>query len=213
MIFSILIPAQSRRLDASVAGWHQQPLEVQLLLSCARTAINLATADQIEALCNTDLDWNQVLELAATSGVSCLLHQSLCDVCPDLVPAIVLDQLAQTVQACTLNNLFFTQELLKLLQILEAHQIPALPYKGSALTVSLYGSLALRPFCDVDILIRPQDLVAVKALLVEAGYDTLEVDDRLEAANTWSDTERDFVRRDRKVVLDLHWRITPAFSV
>lgn len=135
----------------------------------------------------------------------------MCDVCPDSVPATVLNQLAQTVQTCTLNNIFFTQELLKLLQLLEAHQIPALPYKGSALTVSLYGSLSLRPFCDLDILIQPHDLVKVKALLVEAGYDTLEVNDRLEVANTWSDTERDFVRHDRSVVLDLHWRITPRF--
>lgn len=51
----------------------------------------------------------------------------------------------------------------------------------------------------------------MKALLVEAGYDTLEADDRQEPANTWSDTERDFVKRDRAVVLDLHWRITPRF--
>ena len=210
MAASTLNSAQSRRLHKATIGNSQSP-EVELLLSCARTAIDLATADTIEALCNIDLDWGRVLELATSSGVSGLLHQSLCDVCPDLVPATALNQLDQTVQACTLNNVFFTQELLKLLQRLEAHQIPALPYKGSALTVLLYGSLALRPFCDVDILIRPSDLVAVKVLLVEAGYDTLEVDDRLESANTWSDTERDFVRGDRRVVLDLHWRITPRF--
>lgn len=189
----------------------QQPLEVQLLLYCARTAIDPATADKIETLCNANPDWDRVLQLADDSGVTCLLYQSLWDVCPDSIPPTVLDSLARAVQTCTLNNVFFTQELLKLLQLLESHNIPALPYKGAALAVSLYGSLALRPFCDLDILIRPQDLVAVKALLIEAGYDTLQVDDCQEAANVWSDSERDFVRCDRKVVLDLHWRITPRF--
>jgi hypothetical protein len=106
---------------------------------------------------------------------------------------------------------FFTQELLRLLNHLNAHHIPVLAYKGSALAIALYGSLALRPFCDVDILIQPKHLVPVKALLVELGYDTLSVNDCLESANTWSDTERDFIRQDGKVVLDLHWRVTPRF--
>ena len=107
--------------------------------------------------------------------------------------------------------MFFTQELLKLLQLFEAHQIPVLPYKGPALALALYGNLSLRPFCDLDLLIHPQDLVRVKPLLAAQGYDTLAVDDAQEAANLWSDSERDFVRQDGKVVLDVHWRITPRF--
>lgn len=186
-----------------------QPLEVQLLLSCTRTQIDLTTADQIEMLCHADLDWQWVLELAAENDISGLLYQSLGDVCPVAVPPFVLNQLAERVQTCTFDNVFFTQELLKLLQLLAAHQIPAFPYKGAVLATSLYGSLALRPFCDLDILIQPKHFIAVKALLVEAGYDTLKVDDGQETANIWSDAERDFIQPDRRVTLDLHWRITP----
>lgn len=191
--------------------FQSQHSEVQLLLCCARTFINAATAETIETLCFGKLDWSWLLSLAAQHDLTCLLYQSLQDTCPDAVPAPVIDQLRQDFQTCTLNNLFFTQELLKLLQLFEAHHIPVLPYKGPALAVALYGNLSLRPFCDLDLLIHPQDLVRVKPLLAAEGYDTLAVDDALEAANLWSDSERDFVRQDGKVVLDLHWRITPRF--
>ncbi len=188
-----------------------QRLEVQLLLCCTRTFINAATADTIETLCCGNLDWTWLLSLADEHDVTGLLYQSLQDTCPDLVPVAVIDKLRRDFQTSTLNTLFFTQELVKLLQLIEAHDIPVLPYKGPTLAIALYGNLSLRPFCDLDLLIHPQDLVRVKPLLVAEGYDTLEVDDAQEAANLWSDNERDFVRHDRKVVLDLHWRITPRF--
>jgi hypothetical protein len=196
--------------DRSTLCQSQRP-EVQLLLCCARTFINAATAETIETLCYGDLDWSWLLSLAAQHDVTCLLYQSLQDTCPEAVPAPVIDQLRQDFQDWTLNTLFFTEELLKLLQLFEAHHIPVLPYKGPALAVALYGNLSLRPFCDLDLLIHPQDLVRVKPLLAAQGYDTLAVDDAQEAANLWSDSERDFVRQDGKVVLDLHWRITPRF--
>ncbi|MBR8833359.1 MAG: PqqD family peptide modification chaperone [Stigonema ocellatum SAG 48.90 = DSM 106950] len=191
--------------------YQSQPPEVQLLLCCARTFINTATAEIIETLCYGDLEWTWLLSLAAQNDVTSLLYQSLQDTCPDVAPAPVMDQLRQDFQTCTLNTLFFTQELLKLLRLFEVHHIPVLPYKGPALAVALYGNLSLRPFCDLDLLIHPQDLIRVKHLLVAEGYDTLAVEDVQEAANLWSDSERDFVRHDGKVVVDLHWRITPRF--
>jgi hypothetical protein len=184
---------------------------VQLLICCARTFINAATAETIETLCYSDLDWTLLLALAAENDVTSLLYQSLQDTCSDLVPAQVIDQLRQDYQTCTLNTVFFTQELLKLLQLFEAHQIPVLPYKGPALAMALYGNLSLRPFCDLDLLIHSQDLIAAKQILVAEGYDTLAVDNTQEVDNIWSDSARDFVRQDGKVVLDLHWRITPRF--
>jgi hypothetical protein len=191
--------------------YQSQSQEVQLLLCCARTFINAATAEIIETLCYRDLDWTLLLTLAAENDVTGLLYQSLQDTCADLVPASVMDQLRRDYQTSTLNTVFFTQELLKLLQLFEAHHIPVLPHKGPALAMAVYGNLSLRPFCDLDLLIHSQDLIRAKQLLVAEGYDTLAVDNAQEAANIWSDSARDFVRQDGKVVLDLHWRITPRF--
>lgn len=162
-------------------------------------------------LCYCPLNWSKVLHLAEQNEVSGLLYQSLQDTCPDAVPANVLNTLHRKLQTDLLKSCYLAQELLQLLQCLENAGIAALAYKGPALAVALYGNLALRPFCDLDILIRPEDLVRVKGILVAAGYDTLQVDDHLELANAWSDSERDFVRNDGRVVLDLHWRLMPRF--
>ncbi|MFM2304381.1 MAG: hypothetical protein RLZZ135_1791 [Cyanobacteriota bacterium] len=193
--------------------YQSQRSEVKLLLCCARTFISAATAETIETLCNEDLDWPWLLSLADQHDVTCLLYQSLQGIYSEAVPipTSAIDLLRQDFQTHTFNNLFFTQELLKLIQLFEQHHIPVLPYKGPTLALTLYGDLSLRLFCDLDLSIQSQDLIRVKPLLAAAGYDTITVDNDREEINLWSDNSRDFVRQDGKVVLDLHWRITPRF--
>lgn len=72
MVALKLLSAESNQTSAKTDG-NWQPSEVQLLLLCARSAIDLRTADAIESLCDADLDRNRVLELVAASDVSCLL--------------------------------------------------------------------------------------------------------------------------------------------
>jgi hypothetical protein len=181
------------------------------LLTCVRVGVDVLTAERIEELCFCDLDWATVLHLAAKNDVSELLYQSLSETCPEAVPAFALEQLRQRYQTGMLQSCFLAQELVQLLQKFNQEDIPALAYKGPTLAAALYGSLALRPFGDLDILIHPEDLVRAKGVLIAVGYDTLAADDRLEAYNIWSDSERDFVRQDGQAVLDLHWKITPEF--
>ena len=54
-----------------------QRKEVQLLLCCARTFINAATAETIETLCSGNLDWTWLLSLADEHDVTGSLYQSL----------------------------------------------------------------------------------------------------------------------------------------
>ncbi|HHP7243708.1 MAG TPA: nucleotidyltransferase family protein, partial [Elainellaceae cyanobacterium] len=187
-----------------------QQLEAQLL-TCVRTDIDLLTAETIEFLCDRPLNWPTVLQLAEKNEVSQLLYQNLNDTCPDQVPTGVLQTLQQRQYMHVLKSCYLAQELVHVLHRLTDANIPALAYKGPALASALYGNLALRPFCDLDILIHPDDLVPAKDVLIAEGYDTLAINNRLEAANQWSDSERDFVRQDGRVVVDLHWRLTPRF--
>ncbi len=188
----------------------QQSLEAQLL-ACIRSKVDPLTAEIIEGLCDRPLNWSSVLHLASRNDVSGLLYQSLQETCPERVPTNVFNTLRHQQQAHWLKSCFLSDELLQLLQALTDAGIPALAYKGPALAMSVYGNLALRPFCDIDILIRPEDLVAAKVVLMESGYNTLIVDDRIEALNIWSDSARDFIRQDGQVVVDLQWRLTPRF--
>jgi hypothetical protein len=82
----------------------------------------------------------------------------------------VLEQLQIYFLANTLHNHMLAQELLRVLHLLKAHGISALPYKGPVLAATFYGDLTLRQFGDLDILVRPQDANSAKALLWAQGY-------------------------------------------
>ncbi|MCC5636682.1 nucleotidyltransferase family protein [Nostoc sp. CHAB 5844] len=185
--------------------------EVQLVLSCAHTQRSPALNESIRKLCTNQINWMLVQDLSSRNGIDGLLWESLQSVGSAIVPISVLNTLQQNYQAYILKGMICSRELLRLLQDFETHQIPMLPYKGPTLAIAIYGSYALRYFSDLDILIHPDDLVVAKALLVNNGYETLSVDDAQEKLNTWSDSERDFLRPNNHVSVDLHWRVTPQF--
>jgi len=70
------------------------------------------------------------------------------------------------------SALLFTGELLRLLDLFERHSIAALPFKGPVLADMLYGDIAARDYCDLDILLPKQDIRKAIAALLAAGYTT-----------------------------------------
>lgn len=172
--------------------------EVELLLCCARTCINSETAEQIKTLLQKDIDWDYLIRTALSHRVMPLLYWSLNATCPEAVPNARLAQLRDYFHINARRNLFLTGELLKLLNLFEAHGIPAIPYKGPVLAVSAYGKLELRQFWDLDILIHKRDILSTKNLLISQGY-------QLKHQLNW---EYHFAHKDSRVNVDLHWGIT-----
>jgi hypothetical protein len=70
------------------------------------------------------------------------------------------------------SALLFTGELLRLLDLFDRHSISALPFKGPVLADMLYGDITARDYCDLDILLRRQDIGKAVAALLAAGYTT-----------------------------------------
>ena len=66
------------------------------------------------------------------------------------------------------------QDLMKIHQVLESHQIPCLVIKGPASSVQLYGDALERGYTDLDILVDIPSLAQVIPGMLEAGY-TLKV--------------------------------------
>jgi hypothetical protein len=138
-----------------------------------------------------------------------LLYQNLNATYPEAVPQAILEKLRDYSHNLARRNLFLTRELLKLLDLFAAHEIPAVPYKGPILAVSAYGNLALRQFCDLDILIHKQDALKVKTLLLTQGYRlSLEQQPGAQEAMWFqSACEYNFVSNDGKVMVEPHWAI------
>lgn len=172
--------------------------EVELLLCCAHTTTDTPRAERVRTLLHTDLDWAFLLRTAGKQGVLPLLSRSLHAIFPDDVPQKILVQLRHQSQANAARNLFLTDELLKLLTLLESDGIPALPYKGPALTVSIYGNLAFRDFADLDLLVHERDYERVQCLLSTSGYRLMK----------GFENESTYVESSGTVAVDLHKRMT-----
>lgn len=70
----------------------------------------------------------------------------------------------------TFHALRLFSELTAVVTHLNAVQIPVVVLKGPVLAQSLYHDASLRPYGDVDILIRESDLVSVSRFLLGRGY-------------------------------------------
>ncbi len=85
--------------------------------------------------------------------------------------------------------------------------IPVIPLKGPALGEALYGDPSLRPFTDLDLLVRRADVERAVSFLVSAGYRHIALDRTLEHELAHA-TAACFVPRDGasgELSVDLHW--------
>jgi hypothetical protein len=179
--------------------------ENELLLRLARPALNVARAERVAQLLRGDLDWDYLVALADRHGVIPLFDYNLNSISKELVPVQVLAKLREHNQENTKHSLFLTAELLKLMGLLEAHSIRAIPFKGPTLALRAYGDVALREFSDLDILVHRQDVLKVRKLLVGEGFkSTPELTSTQEAALLRFDCAYNF-GNDKNVVLDVHW--------
>jgi len=184
--------------------------EVELLLCCARTDLGPGLAERIRSLVQRDINWSQLAQLALTNGVTPLLYRALSTTCPEAVPAAILTRLRDRYRANALRGMVMASELLTLLKLFEAHGIQAIPFKGPVLAAAAYGDIALREFCDLDILIPKRDRQRARDLLVAQGYETLEqvlgMQEGSPCGKHWY-----FARSDRRVAVELHWRFTSPY--
>jgi Uncharacterised nucleotidyltransferase len=85
----------------------------------------------------------------------------------------------------------------------------AIPWKGPVLAAAAYGNVALQQFGDLDILVREQDSMRAKDLLLASGYRPLYPQPaEQEAAYYGLRKVYELVREDGRVVVELHWAIT-----
>ena len=187
-------------------GWRP---EAALLLACAHPGRDTTHPEELGTWGRDALDWPLLLQTALQHGVMPLLHRSLLSTSPEAVPIDIRQQLQEAFYVNAGRNLFLSRELLTLLRLLEAQGIAAIPYKGPVLATTAYGSLALRQFSDLDVLVRPQDARRARDVLLAHGYQRL---DHRSTARTepWYRLRKvyELVRADGQILVELHWAIT-----
>lgn len=183
-----------------------QPVEQRVLRAAARLQLGVATDDEVLDAVSAEPDWDRLLELASAHGVIPLLARACGDAARDRIPEAISQRLEDEHHRIARRNLRLTKGLVDIVDRFEAAGIDALAMKGPVLAAQAYGDVALRHFGDLDLLVRPAQVVDATTVLEAAGWQR-EYD--LSPAQTEvyvrRNTEFPLYNPDRDIWVDLHW--------
>jgi hypothetical protein len=186
--------------------------EISLLLACARTHPDQAGIDRIREAAGRTLDWASLIESSLVHGLMPLLYENLRTNCADIVPPVHLSELKELFQKNTARSMLLTGELFDILDLFATEGIEAMPYKGPAIAMSIYGRLALRQFSDLDILVRKKDVWRCQQLLTTRGYEPhFKISERQLPSFLKLGYVQMFTRDRGQSVVELHWGIASRF--
>ena len=141
----------------------------------------------------SERDWLAVLDLAEQENIL-PWTAALLRAMPDVRPFPQLGQrLREIHRDAQISAFFWASALRSILTDFHDRGIPVVVLKGPWLTERLCGDAALRPCCDLDLLVRPQDVIQAETLLADLGFSPRRLRD---------DHERPW--RRGAVTVDLH---------
>jgi hypothetical protein len=192
-----------------MASWAALP-ELRLLLACARLQPDLT---QVRECAAAPLDWGKTAAAAEYHGIIPLLLANL-KLANAALPDDVRRSMEQSAGATLRQTLFLTAEMLRVTAALKESAIMSVPWKGPVLTQSLYGDLALRPFSDIDLLLRREDIAPAESVLKALGYEA-EFSIPATHRERWVNHQCELTfRRGETSRLELHWDIShPHFAL
>ena len=188
--------------------------EIELILGCACTHLDTSSTARMTSILHQHLNWKYIIQTAIFHKVTPLIYQTLNNHFSALVPKQILDQLLSYFQTNIRRNLFLTNQLLQLLTVFQLHKISAIPIKGPILAISCYGNLGLRQFNDIDILVRPQDAIKARDLLVAQGYQSTYKFTREEEISRLKSPyckDNNYTHKLTGVNLDFHWQLLQKY--
>jgi len=154
---------------------------------------------------NDPLDEETLRHLIERERVGPLLHRAVA--ARELLPPATRTLLAESHRATAMRNLLLLHELGVCLARLSDARVPAIVLKGAALAQPVYGSLALRPMVDLDILIHRRDLARARAIIEKLGFRPMRLETH-PGALVEHENELAFAKPGAVTVeLDVHWRL------
>jgi hypothetical protein len=181
--------------------------EANVVVLCASTFFSPEKSALLRAAVAQSLDWQAVEDEADRQCVTAIVAHVIFQHAADLVPETVLLGCNEKIARITRQNLIWLQEWLRLLQLFEESAIPVISFKGPALALMAYGSLGLREFHDLDLLVHPANVVRAKDILLGSGYALWSptVGDSEKSLLRTKNRQLDFTHESRGTWVDLHW--------
>jgi hypothetical protein len=158
-----------------------------------------STASRIADILQRDVDWQAFLLEAIDHRVLPLTWRTLSQHFAGAVPPAIANEASQSCAAIVRRNLFLTAKLGEIVGKLSSDGIRVLAYKGPTSAIQSYGSLSLRQFGDLDLLVDKAEYPRARELLEAYGYCLV---------SDWG-WECSLDDASQTVRVDLHRNVTP----
>jgi len=178
----------------------------EFLHLCLRARWDATALDEARALSQRDdFAWDAVRKVVEREGIAPLLYAIARG--RSLLPANLEEAWRLAYFTNARRNLLLFHELERVLGQLAARGIPAIVLKGAALAGSIYGNPAVRPMCDVDVLVHQEDAPTALRVLTDIGYTTPQAEAR--AGDTLAYENEVLLRKPgaQEMTLEIHWSL------
>ena len=179
----------------------------ELLLYC----IGRETGENVRPMLETlaPSDWECLLQQSFRHDIAPLLHYRLRTNYPDIdIPKKIRLALKTMYHYSVQQNTQLYKAFLKILEVLQNDGIPVIALKGVHLAKAVYGNTALRPMCDIDIMIKKKDLDHVEDRLLMLDYGPKERQSIEERCAYHHHLDR--FTKPGNVPIEVHWNIAPV---
>lgn len=184
------------------------PAEVSFLLQAARQDDRPVGSAIPSNASDLHPDWSHLLALARRHRLGVLLANWLLGLDTVAIPRPVRARLTRIQNGAKRRALGLARELLGILERLEEAGIDVTPIKGPALASRLYEDISLRPFGDLDLLVRPADRERACEILLEAGFEPeLALEGHRKRRYDASQHHYQFRHHRHRYLVELHFRL------
>jgi hypothetical protein len=184
--------------------------ELLLAAACCRWPPSAARNAAVREAAAKVQDWDRFQAVTARQRVAALVHTALAQagVRP---PSAVSETLAKNAHAIARANMIAAAETARLIGLIEDAGYPVIAVKGVSLAALAYGAISLKHGKDIDLLILPDHVQPVIALLERSSYRLALPAERLSPAQrsvlTRFGKDVTMVRGRIYPQLELHWRL------
>jgi hypothetical protein len=181
-----------------------------LLIACATSLATPERTARVCAIIDGGIDWPIAIRMASMQAVMPLVYGYLTSELADALPPAAADGLRRAFYGNSVRNLHLARELVRLTALLERGGVAPLALKGPALAMAAYGSIVLRQFTDLDLLVCKREAARAVEILGSDGYAP-------RAGYELADLERPgayeiaMARAGALTDIDLHWRLIPPY--
>lgn len=187
---------------------------IEIVLLCAMNGIRTVPKTKFKEVIQRDVNWDLVVKTAQKHGLGFVLYKELKQIGSELVPGNTLSKLQDSYVKNSARNFFLCVNLVKIVALLNKHKIIAIPFKGPVQSECIYKDIGLRSFSDLDILVKREDAVNARDLLLKSGFTTdINIPDG--QLNKYIAEENFFtlINRAGIIIIDLHWEMTGLYSL